>query len=44
MAALNALGIEPRGAATNEKWFDPILRAFKEYGLMEEGQYLPNDR
>ncbi|WP_405141620.1 glycoside hydrolase family 3 C-terminal domain-containing protein [Paenibacillus sp. FSL H7-0942] len=42
MAALNALGIEPGGAAANKKWFDPILRASKEYGLMEEGQYLPN--
>lgn len=27
MAALNAIGIEPMGAAANEKWFDPILRA-----------------
>ncbi len=21
-----------------------VLASFKEYGLMEEGQYLPNDR
>lgn len=42
MAALNVLGIDAGAASINEKWFDPVLRAVVEHGLMEKGQYLPN--
>ncbi|MBM6384110.1 MAG: glycoside hydrolase family 3 C-terminal domain-containing protein [Paenibacillus sp.] len=42
MVALNVLGIEPEASASNEKWFDPVLRAAVKYDLTEEGQYEPN--
>lgn len=42
MAALNVIGIGPRAEAKDSKWHEPVLRTAVEYGLMEEGQYLPN--
>lgn len=42
MVALHVLGIEPEASASNEKWFDSVLRAAVKYDLMEEGQYEPN--